>query len=125
MIATSQADEHSVTDAGLDCSCKATRFLQVKQEDVLALAAAIEVGSEHPIASAIVNRAQALLAPEMLFGGGQTPKQRAATPKAGGSLPGSPVACGKARQLDWVWTALEAGVVHGALLLRALVNYIY
>lgn len=81
----------------------------------MALAAAIEVGNDHPIACAIVDRAQALLAPETLFGGGQTPKgQRQTTPKAGGSLPGSPVAGGKARQLDWVWTALEADVVHGA-----------
>lgn len=83
---------------------------QVTQEDALALAAAIEVGNDHPIAAAIVHHAQTLLAPETLFGGGAgTPKQ-----KGGGSLPSSPVSGGKgSRQLDWVWTALEADVVHG------------
>ena len=92
---------------------------QVRQEDALALAAAIEVGNDHPIASAIVNHAQLLLAPETLFGGsggggkGQTPKGQ--TPRASGSTPGSPLAEGKyARQLDWVWPALSADVIHGA-----------
>lgn len=96
---------------------------QVRQEDALALAAAIEVGNDHPIASAIVNHAQLLLAPETLFGGsggsgkGQTPKGQ--TPRASASTPRSPLVEGKyARQLDWVWPALSADVIHGALSFR-------
>ena len=39
-------------------------LMQVNKEDALALAAALEVGSDHPIAGAIVVHAQALLAPD-------------------------------------------------------------
>lgn len=87
---------------------------QVRQEDALALAAAIEVGNDHPIASAIVNHAQLLLAPETLFGGSGG-GGKGQTPRASGSTPGSPLAESKyARQLDWVWPALSADVIHGA-----------
>ena len=104
---------------------------QVRQEDALALAAAIEVGNDHPIASAIVNHAQLLLAPETLFGGsggssgkGQTPKGQ--TPRASASTPRSPLVEGKyARQLDWVWPALSADVIHGAPSFRFLQSVKY
>ena len=96
---------------GILSKCGPLHILQVQQEDALALAAAIEVGNDHPIASAIVDRAQMLLAPETMFGG----SGKGHTPKAGVSTPGSPVTSGKhARQLDWVWPALDADVVHGA-----------
>ncbi len=88
---------------------------QVEKEDALALAAAIEVGNDHPIAGAIVAHAQALLAPETV---GDSAQQRQRKGGGGGtsSVPGSPAVGGKGtRQLEWVWGCADCEVVHGEL----------
>lgn len=79
---------------------------QVREEDVLAVAAALEVGSDHPIANAVVAHAQSVLAPQL-------PPRAAAAQQKGSAAPCSPKG-GSARQLEWVWPTSSERVVHGA-----------
>ncbi len=79
---------------------------QVREEDVLAVAAALEVGSDHPIANAVVAHAQSVLAPQL-------PPPAPAAQQKGPAVPCSPQG-GSARQLEWVWPTTSERVVHGA-----------
>lgn len=85
--------------------------MQVRREDVLAVAAALEVGNDHPIANAIVAHAQSVLAPELLpnVPGGPAPRQVGSD-----SVPSSPTGKGASRQLEWVWPTTDVHVIHGA-----------
>ena len=79
---------------------------QVREEDVLAVAAALEVGSDHPIANAVVAHAQSVLAPQL-------PPVAPGAQQKGSAAPCSPEG-GTARQVDWVWPTSSERVVHGA-----------
>ena len=65
---------------------------------MLALAAAVEASSEHPVAAAVLDAAAARLAPDAMA---TTP--RSARKGAGG---------GK-RAVEWVWTGVEVENDHG------------
>ena len=65
---------------------------------VLALAAAVEASSEHPVAAAVLDAAAARLAPDAV-----TATPRSARKGAGG---------GK-RAVDWVWPAVDIENDHG------------
>ena len=86
--------------------------MQVRREDVLAVAAALEVGNDHPIANAIVAHAQSVLAPELLpnLPGAPAPGQAGSD-----SVPSSPTGGkGASRHLEWVWPTTGVHVIHGA-----------
>ena len=67
---------------------------------VLALAAAVEASSEHPVAAAVLDAAAARIAPESV----------PLTPRS----PGKGAGGGK-RAVDWVWPAVDVENDHGAL----------
>ncbi len=88
------------------CCCCVIWFMKMScmhapvMAQVLALAAAVEASSEHPVAAAVLDAAAARVAPDSV----------PVTPRS----PAKGAAGGK-RTVDWVWPAVEVENDHGAL----------
>lgn len=109
--------------------CGCATAVQVRQGQVLALAAAAEVSSEHPLAAAVLAHAQAILvplaaAPESEAGGGSGWSALLLTSQnsssGGGSSRGSSQTAAHIRDLSWVPPSTDSEILPGRSAARSL-----